>query len=374
VSDILNQFREEELPMSTVDVSRAMQTGRRRRRTMTIIAAAATVTVLVAGAVAGSALLSKRSALPPADPSCGSPAPARPSMPTWEHFDPLVYEIDASGVQGYRATVTSTATNWQTLGLVNASGNRTVELNIYSCAGSARSMADDSAPANPTEGEPADPVHGAQAYWLPPNQSASHVALAWQWAPGAWAILTSGGVESSPPAAELRSIAAQVAQQLRFGAGTPVTSPFSVPMPDGTYPAMTLRMVAHVEGQQPRGGFFFGFEALGTAAPPHYSGYVPYLWVNASQLQTIDQLPAGATPYPENLGFPAYRSDLRSEGRDSDLLLVYDWFGFGVEIEPRGMTGTRDEKLSYAADTFRSMTVYSGADKDMSVWGNPIAP
>lgn len=95
--------------------------------------------------------------------------------------------------------------------------------------------------------------------------------------------------------------------------------------------------------------------------------------VNANALATIDHLPEGATEYPEDLGYPAYRSDMRSEGRDSDLLLVYDFFGFGVEIEPRGMTGTREEKLSFAADIFRTITVYPGAATDPSAWGDPIA-
>jgi hypothetical protein len=374
VSDILNQFREEELPVSTVDIPRVMRDGRRRRRVLTVLAAAAAVVVLVAGVAAGSALLARRSDPPPAAPTCGSPAPARPSMPTWEHFDPMVSEIDASGVAGYRVTSTMTSTHWQGLGLVNAAGDRAVELTIYSCEGSPRAVGDAEVALDPGAGEPADPVHGAAAYWLPGREPSLHVALGWQWTPGAWAILAPDGVEEKVPTAELRSIAAQVAQQLVFGAGNAVTSPFSVPTPDGMYPAMTLTMPMAVEGQPTRGAFYFGFEAVGTAPPAHFGGYVPYLWVNASPFMTVDQLPAGATPYSEDLGYPAYRSDLRSEGRNSDLLLVYGFFGLGVEIEPRGLTGTQAEKLSYAADTFRSMTVYQGAANDMAVWGNPVAP
>jgi hypothetical protein len=38
------------------------------------------------------------------------------------------------------------------------------------------------------------------------------------------------------------------------------------------------------------------------------------------------------------------------------------------------MAGTREQRLSFAADIFRTITVYPGAATDPSVWGNPIAP
>lgn len=327
-----------------------------------MLTAAAAVIALV---VTGSVLLARPSdPPPPAAPTCGSPSPARPSMPTWEHFDPMISEFDTSAVQGYRVTITGTATYWQNLGLVNSAGDRTVEVILYACGSEPHSIADETVPIDPAAGEPADPVHGVPAHWLPTRDPASVTALAWQWTPGAWAIVAPYGVDASPPQAELRTIAAQVAQQIAFGAGTPVTAPFSLPMPDGMYPAVTVAFQSF---------FWFGFDTVGTAAPTYVAGYVPYLWVNVDALATIDMLPAGATEYPEDLGYPAYRSDLRNEGRDSDILLVYDFFRFGMEIEPTGLSGTRDEKLRFAADIFRTITIYPGAATDPSVWGDPVA-
>jgi hypothetical protein len=38
------------------------------------------------------------------------------------------------------------------------------------------------------------------------------------------------------------------------------------------------------------------------------------------------------------------------------------------------VAGSRDEKLRFAADIFRTVTVYPGAATDPSAWGDPIAP
>jgi hypothetical protein len=295
-------------------------------------------------------------------------------MSSWERFDPLTSEIDASGVAGYRVTATGTATYWQTIGMINTNGDRTVAVALYACGGEPHAVADETMRVDPTAGEPADPVQGTQAYWLPPNDASSPVALAWQWTPGAWAIVAPAGVNVNPSSAELRSIATQVAQQLEFGSGSRVTSPFALPMPDGMYPAVTFTAAAADSGQPSRSAFYLGFDRIGSSPPKYIAGYVPYLWVNANALATIAGLPEGASAYAEDLGYPAYRSDFRNEGRDSDVLLVYDFFGFGMEIEPRGMPGPTDARLRYAADIFRTITVYSGAAANTSAWSDPIAP
>jgi len=151
-----------------------------------------------------------------------------------------------------------------------------------------------------------------------------------------------------------------------------VTAPFSLPVPDGRYPAVTLSTPSTVGGDVV--AFHMGFDELGTPAPTHIAGYVPDLWVGARTFAAVDDLPAYATPYPEDLGYPAYQSDYRNEGRaDSEVLLVFDVFGFGFEIEPRGMTGPREETFDAAADIFRSITVYPGAADELSAWGDPIA-
>jgi hypothetical protein len=372
VSEILSQFHEEDLPMSTVDISAAVQAGRRRRRIRTVLAAGATVVALAAGALTANALIGRPQAMPPANPGCGSPTPARPAQPTWQRFDPLVSEIDASGVAGYRVTVVATSTYFQAVQL--SSSDRSVTVILYACGGEPHGIVEEEIPVNPANGEPADPVRGVPAYWLPPDRSAT-VALAWQWTSGAWVFLAASGVDENqqPPESDLRAVATQVAPQLEFGAGTPVTAPFSLPIPDGVYPATTVTFRASDFGREFPVSFNMGFDAIGRAAPTHVFAYVPDLWVNANAFARVEDLPAHATEYSEDLGHPAYRYDLRDEGRDSDVLQVFDVFGFGVEIEPRGLPGTSEETLAIAADIFRTVTIYPGAAENLSAWGNPVA-
>jgi hypothetical protein len=59
-----------------------------------------------------------------------------------------------------------------------------------------------------------------------------------------------------------------------------------------------------------------------------------------------------------------------------DKLLVFDFFGFGLTITPVDMPGTatKEERLSLAADIFRTITVYPDAADSHEAWGDPIAP
>jgi hypothetical protein len=378
VSEILNQFRDEELPVSTVDISGAMRAGRRHRIRRGLAAGGAVIAVVVAGATA-SVLLSPQPTpsplVPPPAPTCDSAdLPPQAPSPTWAYFDPLTSEIDASGVDGYWVTVTQTSTNYQQVFLQADTAGALVML--YSTGGEPYSIVNEALKLDPTAGEPADPINGAPAYWLTPSDP---TALAWQWTPGAWAVVSATPPESaegaSPPSEEeLRAVAVQVAPQLAFGAGTPVTAPFSLPLPACMYPATTTHFHAGANGQEFPVSFYLGFDRLGTTPPTHVGGYVPFLWVNANAFATVNDLPEGATEYSEHLGYPAYRADQRTEGRDSDMLLVYDFFGFGLEIEPRLMAATTEERLRFAADIFRTITVYPDAATELSAWGDPIAP
>jgi hypothetical protein len=381
VSEILNQFRDEELPVSTVDVSRAMRAGRRGRVGRGLAIGGAVVAVVAAGTTA-SVLLSPQPTsspppfAPPPAPTCdAAEAPPQSPSPTWEYFDPLTMEIDASRVEGYRVAVTATSTYWQ---IAQLEGDTTVGIMLYARGGEPYSFVDEAVRIDPAAGEPADPVNGAPAYWLAPTDP---LAIAWQWTPGAWAMVFARPPEpgqSASPLSEddLRAIAIQVAGQLEFGAGTPVTSPFALPIPACTYPAHTVQFRARDNGREFPVSFYLGFDRLGTTPPTHVGGYVPFLWVDANAFATVNDLPDGATPYTEeDLGYPAYHSDQRqAEGRDSDILLVYDVFGFGMEIEPRLMPGTAEERLAYAADIFRTITVYPDAATELSAWGDAITP
>jgi hypothetical protein len=394
MSEILNQFRDEELPPSTVDVGQATRAGRRRRRIRTGLAAGGVAAALaVAGAAAPTLLSAQPSPPPPADPQCGSPVPARPSMPTWQQFDPLTLEIDATDVPGYHLRISASSTNWQIVVLekegANDAGAGVVYVVQYACGGEPRTddaEADQLVPFDPAAGEPADPIGGAPAYWLPPagvlpgGLAGAGAGLAWQWTAGAWVVVFAepASETSTVDPAVLRSAAAEVAPQLELGVGIPVTAPFSLPLPAGTYPAVTATHWASDSGELFPVGFSIGFDNVGKAAStqPFPTDYVPSFGVNASAYTTFDDLPSDATEYPEDLGYPAYQALLPYEGQDIDELLVYDVFGFGFQLQPAEVPGTstRAERLGMAADVFRTITVYPDAATDYSAWGDPIAP
>ena len=93
MTDILGQFREDDLPPSGVDVQRAVQTGRRRRRAQTGVVAASVVAALTLGAATAPRWLGTvpgpGSVSPGTNITCegGAPlpsqAPADPSAPTY---------------------------------------------------------------------------------------------------------------------------------------------------------------------------------------------------------------------------------------------------------------------------------------------------
>ncbi|MGC0416021.1 hypothetical protein [Embleya sp. AB8] len=85
------------------------------------------------------------------------------------------------------------------------------------------------APSRPPTPDPAarpvaPPVHDRPAAWLiGPDPGGGRLELAWQWAPGAWAIATMVG-----PAADAERIH-QIAESVQPGARLPVTGPLSLP-------------------------------------------------------------------------------------------------------------------------------------------------
>jgi hypothetical protein len=288
-------------------------------------------------------------------------------MPDWQRFDPLTAEIDGSRVTDYKVTATVTSAYFQLMGL---EGDTSVTVMLFACGGKPHSLADESVLVDPAAGEPADPVGGAAAYWLPPNGPSDPLGLAWQWTPGAWAVVSAASPEPGQTPLnrdELRSLAARIAGQLELGVGTPVVAPFSLPVPDGMYATSTYTASADENGAGFPVGFGIGFNSIGTPEATTVGGADPDLWVYASYFAAVDDLPPSATPYPD-LGYPAYQWDLSEEGRDWDMLVVYDFHGLSVEIEPRVIPGTTTETMDYAADIFRTITAY-----DADNWGNPIA-
>jgi hypothetical protein len=384
MTDILAQFRDEELPPSRVDIHRAVRSGRRRIRTA-LAAGGATLAVVAAGLTVPG-WLSHQTAPVPLSDTCGRPHPTRASMSTWQRFDPLLIEIDASRVPGHVVVTVATALTWQRVMLDSHKG-RQATVTLFACDGEPFVSNSDGWPVDPTQGEPADPVAGAPAYWLPQDDPADPVGLAWQWTPGAWAIVVPAEpvepIETRPawPRDELRAIARQIANGLALGVGKPVTAPIALPVPDGLYPvASMLSYGAGLPYAYPATApyaFEIGFDMLGTDKPTARPLVwdLPDLTVSASPINaTAGDWLKGAIPYPEDLGYPAYY-EINPGGRFPDLLVltVYEYSGFAVAIALPGASST-DEKLTRAADVFRTITAYRHAVTDPDAWGPPIVP
>jgi hypothetical protein len=387
VTEILSQFRDEALPPSTIDIDRAVAVGR-RRRTRTRLAAVGVVVALALGGAATPFLISAEPGPEPTPPTCGSPEPTRPSVPTWQRFDPLTYEIDASGVTGYRVTTFATSTSAQ---LVNMqpdgfAGNQDVGVLVllYSCAGQPHHYEGErSVPFDPGAGEAADPIGGRPTYWVASNTvlpgGLPSEGLVWQWTDGAWVIVLAEQDADVTPAvpAALRDIAAHVAPQLRLGVGTAVKAPFAMPVPEDTAPLYTHTVLAEDFGRSFAVSFSIGFDPVEKPVPGNiFDAYVPSLTVTANAFAQADDRPDNATEYPEDLGHPAYQTTDTVGTQEVDILLVYDFFGFGLDIKSVEMPGatTTADRLRQAADIFRSITVYPNAATDQSAWGEPLVP
>lgn len=343
-------------PADLADTTLALSRRQARRRGWVAAGGLAVAVAVAVGAVPGwlSSPTDHAAVLPtPAEPVCDRSAPAESTSPSaaWERFDPLTFSIDASRLTGYQLDLAITSTYFQRARLFN--GTVHVDVGLYA-AGGTPSVVYPPRRVDPGSVDPAEPVGDAPAYWLP---SYGHAALGWQWAPDAWAIVEPvGPVEMGRD--ELRAIAQQVAQQLRFGAGTPVRLPFSLPVPDCLYPAIT---------QTSRTGLAqLGFDPVGSVPPTNAAGYRPRMWVNAY----IDYpIVTNGEPYPADLGYPAYRTN-QPDGADATVLWVPDVDGVGIEIEARHIRPT--QQLEYAAEVFRTLRVYPGAATDPSAWGEPI--
>jgi hypothetical protein len=389
----LGDIRVPEALSPPADLADTVLIGMRRqaRRRASVAAGGLVIAVAVASATAPVWLSPRPDAGPvaPTDRACGGPLPTRPPSQTWEYFDPLTNEIDAGGVTGYQVKDFVGTTYFQGLNMINPAGDRSVWVLLYAAGGEPHYIDDNdkAVPFDPGAGEPAGSVDGAPAYWLPDGHFSGDVnvnerGLAWQWAPGAWAFVvaaevTRGGGPATPTAsapsnvdaAELRTIAAQVAPHLELGVGTPVTSPFSMPVPDCTRLAMSV--VSHVTADDgsPYTVFLLGFDTADKVAPT----YPPPGDLQSSLLVIADTGDAPddrdrLTEYPEDLGYPAYLD--ASEG----ILSVYEVFGFAVNVWPFAMPNadTDAEKASLAAGIFRTITIYPGAADSEAAWGDPI--
>jgi hypothetical protein len=363
-------------------------TGARRQNRLRGVAVAGVTTLAVATAVPvlRGLLPAGGTALPSAPPTpaiCGPDGSlaARPPAQNWEYFDPLTYAIDASGVTGYQVSAYSTGTYFQVAELTNPTGDRRVTVTLYAAGGVPHYKVGNTMPApfDPAEGTPTDPVNGAPAYLLP-NRSysgqPSEVGIAWQWSPGAWVLVTAAdtsgqlpvGAPTGTPAtdlAELYDLAAEVAPDLVLGVDTPVTSPFSLPLPDCTQVSYTT--VEHATS--PTGArvsrfrvtFTMGGEAESDNPLLLPSLTIPLVWVTADTGATATEATSVVDGHPASFN--------GCEGSAvCDSVTVYDVDGLALTVTLSTELGTS------ALDVFHTVQVYPGAATNPDAWGDLITP
>lgn len=379
MSDVLWRFPEDELPPSRVDIRQLMRAGRRRRRVRRAFTAASVATVLSVGAGTAPIWLS---ALPgqggisnPGTAACpeATPLPPLPSSSAWERFDPLKYEVDVSALTGYEVVSYATSTYFQEVVLVGPDSGHVVTVTLYAAGGQPHYRTTDgpAEPLDPGAGTPADEVHDIDAFWLPDqNLPGAQQGLAWQWTPGAWVFVTAGPTETGTAAEpvnreELRSISAEVAPQLRFGAGSPVMSPFALAVPQCTRVSGTSLVHGTRSDNTPFTRFMVSYSTAETSEPRNplvAPGTATPAVVVAATLGTgPEDKPA---PLTEVDGYEAYLGDCTS-AESCEVGTVYGMDGFAVELD-----GDIDLGIT-VLDLVRSIYIYADASTGNS-WGSPI--
>jgi len=253
---ILTAFREDALPPSEVDVSRAVRIGRRHGRVRALAAGAGAVAVLAAGAIAVPTVLAHSAGRNTSDPATGvgapycngAPLPAiQPTTPpdaTPTEFNPLRYWLHFGDTGALTVQSYTTARFWQQATLTDRSGQTTVDV-VVQARGGQPVFADESGGAphavDPTTGTPTDEVGGHPAFWLPGHQALHQYQVArlgWQWGSNAWVFVAATDT-SSGTGTPLPALARSIADGLRVLDAGPVPVPFSVKVPGCTRLALT---------------------------------------------------------------------------------------------------------------------------------------
>ncbi|WP_309110572.1 hypothetical protein [Saccharothrix sp.] len=211
-SDLLAPLRAVEPDeRTTVDIGRAIRTGKRRKRIRNGLTALAAVVLTV---VALSPFLVRPS--PP-------PEPAGPA-----EFDVLRQVVRVGSAAGYHGMSYQTGRYQHTILLARAADPVAQELGAITVHARGR-YPGQGGPGWAPHGQPAPDVHGRRAVWLDAGG-----LLAWEWGDGAWA-----SVRLEPSFPDMRDRAHRVAQSVVPTADTPVRVPLTV---DGS----TLRQVSLV--------------------------------------------------------------------------------------------------------------------------------
>lgn len=398
--DVLGAFREDPLPPSGVDVGRAVRTGRRQRRVRAAGVAGALALVLAGGAAvpawfAGGGVpqvgASPEATLGPPPPPCPSPSPATPPAVTKNGTAPAAFDImrrwidldrleKSRGDAGSGKSATdfmhlrdyTTARYWQRITLVTEGdgvpadlAQLQVQIMVFARDGKPvfGPPGGFPAPVDVNQGEPAEPIGGRPARWLPGRQGMYQwdaARLGWQWADGAWAfVAVADGAQrderepSAAAMAALRETAWRVADLLTIRAGKAVTMPFTVPgVPECSRLTSTniYRDANIIVDGKPfvRAGLVFG--RADNTDPLRFPPDVNTT-VTADSIATPDDKPGSVNEQVD--GHPAVVDDGYVE--------VYGVAGYALEIS----SPLREDALVAYARTVR---IVDGAHGDESKW------
>ncbi len=222
VRTLLNQLADTEPPPARIDLDTAIARGRRGRRRRRVRAGVSVL--LAAGAVAAVAA----ALLVPAQPSPQQPdqqptgGPAAPAR-----FNPLVPYAEFGwlppGFQvGARGGTMSRSGPAQLLLDAFSGSNAMIQLFVYPAAichvGRAEvcSAYDSSQPLLSR----APDVDGHRAYWL------GTASLTWEYAPGAWSVLSWTPISPWPPSGSERAAVLRVAAGVRYGQTASIRFPY----------------------------------------------------------------------------------------------------------------------------------------------------
>ena len=261
VRSLLHDIANRPEPAPRIDIDRARRTGRRRlwaRRAAIPVVVAAVLAVVVVLPQALSASAPGRSDATPAasaKPKVVTPKPkpsAAPTVPSPDgYLNPLVpYAAFGYLPQGYSLGITpsaihngflSTVDNLTITAAQSADGYY-IQLSVMpkdGCYGLLSDIPgwsttqDQQARCSELAGQesgPAPDVNGRIAYW-----GNNGTALAWQYAPGSWAVLqaqSSGNTQF--PAAQAKTLLPKMAASVKFGQTQPIVFPFKL---SGAVPA-----------------------------------------------------------------------------------------------------------------------------------------
>jgi hypothetical protein len=227
VERLLDPLRDTgDLPPSTVDVDRAIRSGRRRLRVRRVGAGVAVVTAtLVVPAVAVYTL--GPGGAPPAISASSAPPSAAPEPDTG--FDPMRRVVTIGQVPGVAPESYTTARHWQTVMLQAESASRTAIIHVVVYAPGRQATYGPGGVVRPETGTPAEPVGGRPAYWLDRGfDGGGGTLLAWRWAGDAWGLVYADDLAGDERSRELLH---RLASAVQVRPGEPVTVPFTVPPP-----------------------------------------------------------------------------------------------------------------------------------------------